>query len=179
RIKIGLQSQANLFDCGRKLFGEIMYCSSCGTEVTKGLNYCNRCGANLNPTTSVPEQPTRIVNPGRTIWPMALMVVMGLGIIFSGVNNLAKKDIHPAALTWIVLGSLALLFGVASLFLRYLSQISGTAQQVVKPEPRKKAALKETGSPQLPPSRMEPVPSVTEHTTRTFEPVYREPPERS
>jgi hypothetical protein len=155
-----------------------MYCSSCGTEVTKELNYCNRCGANLNPTTSVPEQATHVVSLNGTIWAMALMVVIGLGFIFSGVNNLANKGLHPAALTWIALGGLAMLFGVASLFLRHLSHLSGTAQRVMKSEPRKKAALKETGSPQLPPSRIELVPSVTEHTTRTFEPVYREPHER-
>ena len=49
---------------------------------------------------------------------------------------------------------------------------------VAQPQPQPRPAS--IGSPnvqQLPP-RLEPVPSVTENTTRTFEPVYREPSDR-
>jgi hypothetical protein len=149
-----------------------MYCSSCGTEVTKELNYCNRCGANLNSTTSDSEQPVRVVGNG-PIWAMAFMVVIGLGIIFATVSDLARKEFHPAALTWIVLGSLAMLFGVVSLFLRYWSQMAGISQQTERPARRRKPNLSEPRPAQLPPSRIEPVPSVTENTTRTFEPIER------
>jgi hypothetical protein len=155
-----------------------MYCSSCGTEVTKELNYCNRCGANLKVTADVEEQPVRVVNTRGTIWALALMVVIGLGIIFAGVGDLAKKDIHPAALAWIAVGGFAMIFGVAARILRYLSQFSGTSKSVDKPASRKKAAASEARAAQLPPTRIEPVPSVTEHTTRTFDPVYRKPMER-
>lgn len=150
-----------------------MYCPSCGTEVTKELNYCNRCGANLSPTVSVSEQPVRVVSTNGPIWAMALMVVIGLGIIFSGVRELARMNIHPAALTWIVLGSLGMIGGVAALFLRHWSQMGGVSQQAERPQQRKRAIASEPRRAQLPPSRIEPVPSVTENTTRTFDPVER------
>lgn len=150
-----------------------MYCSSCGTEVTKELNYCNRCGANLNATANDSEQRVRIVNMNGPIWAMAMMVVIGLGIILATVSDLARKDFHPAALTWIVLGSLGMILGVVALFLRHWSQMVSTSQQIERPAKRKKHNLSEPRPAQLPPSRIEPVPSVTENTTRTFEPIKR------
>jgi hypothetical protein len=151
-----------------------MYCSSCGTEVTRELNYCNRCGANLNTTTANDSvQPVRVVSMNGPVWAMALMVVIGLGIIFGSVSDLARKAVHPAALTWIVLGSLGMLFGVVSLFLRHWSQMAGVSQPAEQPAKRRKPNLSEPRPAQLPPTRIEPVPSVTENTTRTFEPIER------
>jgi hypothetical protein len=178
RIEISSISSP-VFSSGCYLKGGFMYCSSCGTEVTKELNYCNRCGANLKATASVEEQPVRVVNMRGTIWPMALMVVIGLGIILAGVGDLAKRDIHPAALTWIAICGFVMIFGIASLILRYMSQLSGTSKSVEKTASRKKATISEARVAQLPPSRMEPVSSVTENTTRTFDPAYRKPIDRS
>jgi hypothetical protein len=150
-----------------------MYCPSCGTEVTKELNYCNRCGANLSLTTNVSEQPVRVVSTSGPIWAMAMMVVFGLGIIFGGVNSLAMKNINGAMLTWIVLGCLGMIFGVVSLFLRHWSSMIGGSQQIERPAKLNKAIKSEPRQAQLPPSRTEPVPSVTENTTRTLEPIER------
>lgn len=150
-----------------------MYCPSCGTEVTRELNYCNRCGANLSLTANVSEQPVRIVSTSGPIWAMAMMVVFGLGIMFASITDLARRDVHPAALTGIVLGVIALLFGVVSLFLKYWSSMNGGAQPVERPVKRNKGIASEQRQAQLPPSRMEPVPSVTENTTRTFDPIER------
>jgi hypothetical protein len=152
--------------------GGIMYCPSCGTEVTKELNYCNRCGANLNPATSMVEQPVRHVSMNGPFWAMALMIVIGLGIIFASLNDLAKKEIHPAALTWLGIAGFATLLSVVSILMHHLSRMSGQPQ--TERQSRRKRAEKEVVRPaQLPPTRMEPVPSVTENTTRTFEPVER------
>jgi hypothetical protein len=150
-----------------------MYCSSCGTEVTKELNYCNRCGANLKSTaTDTIEQPVRIVSMNGPFWAMALMVVIGIGIIFASLNDLAKKDVHPVALTWIGIGGFATILCVVSLFMRHLSHMSGQPQ--AEKGLRRKKAEKEIVRPaQLPPTRIEPVPSVTENTTRTLEMVDR------
>lgn len=150
-----------------------MYCSSCGNEVTKELNYCNRCGANLNPATNISEQPVRAIHRGGTVWALAIMVIISLGIVFGSVTDLARKGIHPAALTWIVLGGLAMIFGIVSLFLRHWSNLSGASQQTERPAPRKKTTTTEPHPAQLPPTRIEPAPSVTENTTRTFDPVER------
>lgn len=152
-----------------------MYCPSCGTEVTLGLNYCNRCGANLSQSTNLPEQPVRHVNlTGPTI-AIALMVTIGLGIIFASVSDLARNDFHPVALTWMVIAGLGMIVGVAALVIRQWSNLAGVVKPKEQSLPHKKSAGKEPVIPaQLPPLRSEPVPSVTEHTTRTFEPAYIE-----
>ena len=155
-----------------------MYCSSCGTEVTKELNYCNRCGANLNLSTNLPEQPLRPVNlTGPTI-AIAVMVVMSLGIIFAAVRELAKSGVHPVALTWIVIGSLAMVTGIAALIMRQWTNLAGAAKPQERTPARKKLAEKEPAPVALPPMTSKPIASVTDHTTRTFDPIYREPVER-
>lgn len=151
-----------------------MYCPSCGTEVTLGLNYCNRCGANLSQVSNVPEQQVRYVNlTGPTI-AIALMVIIGLGITFASVADLARNGFHPVALTWMVIAGLAMITGVAALIIRQWSNLSGVVKPKEQPQPRKKSADKEFAPAQLPPLRSEPVSSVTEHTTRTFDPAYIE-----
>ena len=149
-----------------------MYCPACGTEVTRELNYCNRCGASLNPAANMVEQPARLVSMNGPFWAMAVMVVIGLGIIFAGIGDLANKGIHPAALTWLGIGGLATLFSVVSLFMRQLSHLSGQPQ-TERLSKRRKKEKDELRPSQLPPMRMEPVPSVTENTTRAFEPIER------
>lgn len=149
-----------------------MYCPSCGTEVTKELNYCNRCGANLNPAANMVEQPVRLISMNGPFWAMALMVICGLGIIFSGMSNLARQGLHPVALTWLGIGSLATLISALLLFMRQLSRLSGQpqAERSVKSKKAEKDVMRPA---QLPPTRIEPVPSVTENTTRTLEMAER------
>jgi hypothetical protein len=155
-----------------------MYCPSCGTDVTKELNYCNRCGANLSAPLNLVEQPARTVNlTGPTI-AIALMVVIGLGIIFASISDLAKGGVHPAALTWMVICGMGMITGVAALVLRQWSHLAGVVRQKEPSVPRKKPVLNEAQPAQLSSKRAEPVGSVTDHTTRTFDPVYRKPVER-
>jgi hypothetical protein len=152
-----------------------MYCSSCGTEVALGLNYCNRCGANLSQSSNLPEQaPVRSVSlTGPTI-AIALMVVIGLGIIFATVAELAHNDFHPVALTWMVVAALGMITGVAALVIRQWTHLAGVIKPKEQASARRKKADKEFVPAQLPPLRSEPVSSVTENTTRTFEPAYIE-----
>jgi hypothetical protein len=156
-----------------------MYCQSCGTEVTKELNYCNRCGANLNASANLPAQPARPVSLTAPTIAVSVMVIMGLVVIFASVSDMARKEVHPAALTWIVLGGLAMIAGVAALLMRQWTILAG----VTKPErpertPPRKKPLEDSAPVQLPPMRSEPIQSVTDHTTRTFDPVYRGPADR-
>lgn len=151
-----------------------MYCASCGNEISVELKYCNRCGANLSMTSVT--FPAPVAPPVKLTVPMivlGLTITIGLGIIFGGANGLAQLQVHPAAITWIVIFSMATLFGCTALLLRFWTkmfllnrenpQLGNLRQPVQIPPPQQ----------QLPP-RFEPTPSVTEHTTRTFSPVYRE-----
>jgi hypothetical protein len=156
-----------------------MYCPSCGTEVTKELNYCNRCGANLNSTSNLPEQFSRPVSLTGPTVAIAVMVVVGIGIIFSSISNLARNGVHPVALTWMVIVGMAMIAGVAALVIRQWSPLAGGAKQQQETKaPRRKAVVDDAAPMQLPSMRPEPPSSVTDHTTRTFDPVYRKPVER-
>lgn len=154
-----------------------MYCPTCGNEITVELKYCNRCGANLAlPPSSLPTVTVPVSLTVPTI-VIGLTITVGLGIILSTIARLAEMHVHPAALTWMVLFSMLTLFGCSAMLIRFWSKMVGVQRQLPAPQQNIRPAF-ERASPQQLPQRFEPVPSVTEHTTRTFPGVYREPSER-
>ena len=156
-----------------------MYCPSCGNEISVELKYCNRCGANL---ATVPESyvSAPVVKPTRLGLPsiaLGLTITIGIGLIINGAAELASRQVHPAAITWMVLFSMATLFGCTALMLRFLLKVLAMNREVYQPPKQIQMAQMPA---QMAPSRqqfqprLEPMPSVTEHTTRTFSPAYRE-----
>ena len=154
-----------------------MYCSTCGTESIQGLNYCNRCGATLN--TQSPVTPSFSLT-----WPMlilgglvAFITLFGFMAAIMGASELARRGFeHESAMVPLVFGMITILV-VDVLLLKQLSRIINVSLQAGTPAPAKHA--KEFAEPgqtrrKLEAPTFEPVPSVTENTTRTFEPVYRE-----
>lgn len=153
-----------------------MYCPSCGNEITVELNYCKRCGANLAlPSTNFTLPPVAPVSlTGPSVF-LALTIICGLGIIFIGANELIQRGLNPVALTWIVLFSMATLFGCTALFIRFWTKmVSLQRESGFSLQSQRQATIEKPSQQQLPP-RFEPAASVTENTTRTFSPIYREP----
>lgn len=152
-----------------------MHCPSCGNEITVELKYCNRCGANLSMVPAdyyaPPMKPVRLGLPAIV---MGLTTVIGLGIILEGARDLAAMHLHPAAITWMVIFSMATLFGCTALMIRFWLKVVSMNRESYRPQ------LQQRPPVQIPPPRQqfpplrEPVPSVTEHTTRTFSNAYRE-----
>ena len=153
-----------------------MFCPSCGNEITVELKYCNRCGANL--TLTYDNFPAPVVAPVKLLAPtlvLGLTVLIGMGIIIGGATSLAEKHVHPAFITWMVLFSMLTLFGSTAMLLRFWSKILNLQRQVPPRQQQNRNTVATTFvPPQLPP-RYDPASSVTEHTTRTFTPIYREP----
>jgi len=154
-----------------------MYCPSCGSEISVELKYCNRCGANLS---GIPmSYPVPVVKPVRLTLPaivLGLTVTGGIGIILSAATELAQRQLHPAALTWMVIFSMATLFGCTALILRFWLKVLSLNRESYELQNQNQARPPMQIPPprqQFPP-RLEPIPSVTEHTTRTFSPAYRE-----
>ncbi|MBV9210015.1 MAG: zinc ribbon domain-containing protein [Acidobacteria bacterium] len=152
-----------------------MYCSTCGAEATLDVHYCKRCGSSLNAQTAVELRPVSINGPS---WAMAVTVISMLAIIFSALIKFAEIGLSAVAITWIAIAGLGTVVALVAMIFRQLSHIMSARQQAQLPAaPAKSNTTSELyagGRGSLP----EPVPSVTEHTTRTFEPVYREPVER-
>jgi hypothetical protein len=156
-----------------------MYCQYCGNEISLELKFCNRCGGQIDSSavqmTGPPTAPVKLAVP--TI-VLGITVVTGLGIIFGGASELAQQHMHPAAITWIILFSMATLFGCTALLLRFWSKLFLASRQTTSIPQKNRPPVAPFVPSQLPP-RFEPVPSVTEHPTRTFSPAYREPSDRS
>ncbi|MEP6568895.1 MAG: zinc ribbon domain-containing protein [Acidobacteriota bacterium] len=156
-----------------------MYCPSCGTEISVELKYCNRCGANL---ATVPEsKPVPVGKPVKVTLPaiiLGLTITIGIGVTVSSAAEMAQMHLPPAAIVFIVVFGLATLFGCTALMLRFwlkvLSMNRETYQQQpqIRPPVQAPAQLSEARQQFQP--RLEPAPSVTEHTTRTFSPAYKE-----
>ncbi len=156
-----------------------MYCPTCGNEINVELKYCNRCGANL--TQSMQSAPVFVPVPIKLTLPtlfVALTIVGGLGVIISGARELASMHVNAAALVWMVLFGMATLFGCTALLLRFWTKmVSLQREQVETRNAQPTFAAPPQGfvaPPQLTP-RQDNFPSVTEHTTRTFSPIYKEP----
>lgn len=152
-----------------------MYCSTCASPVTAGLKFCNRCGANLNKD---PEAPGSSLGGG-LITAVVLIALFGLGIMFGGSIALKKGgDMKEDIVGFFMLFSFVIIAMTEFFLLRQLSRVPGTRSQSQRVEnapplfqpaqsapPRELRAVRDTADP---------IPSVTENTTRTLEHSIRD-----
>jgi hypothetical protein len=91
---------------------------------------------------------------------------------------LASIHLHPAAIAWIVIFSMATLFGCTALVLRFWLKVFSMNRESYQTQHQPRVPAQMPAPAYLPqqqfPPRLEPMPSVTEHTTRTFSPAYKE-----
>lgn len=144
-----------------------MYCANCGTQLVQGLSYCNRCGFNLRERT---EQNNRSLYA--FLIAITLIGVTGMGILIGGAVTLKTEAGLSSDLVGVFMLFTFLIVSVIEVMLfRNLSRLTSS---------------KEKQMPSLPPpvhqdlrlpqhsTLGEPVPSVTENTTRTLEYERRE-----
>jgi hypothetical protein len=158
-----------------------MYCPSCGAEIAVELKYCNRCGANLAVVADNYPAPVIKVKIGLPAVVLGLTVTLGIGLTFNGATELAAMHVHPVAIMGMVAFGLATLFGCSALMLRFwlkvltMNREANQSQGQIRPAVQMpQMANQMSGARQQFQPRLEPVPSVTEHTTRTFSTPYRE-----
>jgi len=151
-----------------------MYCSSCGVAVTQGLPYCNYCGAKLSNGDSGDKpsgkRPAELV--GMLVTLMVATFVMGLFAItvFMGVMK-AVLHLEYGPLIAFTLLSFLVMFLLEGIFIRLLFRpLKHRDSEPHKTFQNDRASTKELAAQSHQP--MEPVASVTEHTTRAFDPVY-------
>jgi Ca2+/Na+ antiporter len=151
-----------------------MYCSSCGVAVTKGLSYCNYCGAKLSEAKDDGVVKTREIKPELVVSAMVVVFVFGLAAItmLIGMMKSVLALNVGQILAFAMLSFLIMLF-LEGVFVRLLFRKNRSAKEAGDTEPLERHTTKELDAARgraLP----EPVPSVTENTTRTFEPIYTE-----
>jgi predicted amidophosphoribosyltransferase len=151
-----------------------MYCSTCGGTLTPGLSYCNHCGARLGePGVKGGTKPAELF-PDSLIWAIVTVFIMGLGgtIALTAVMKDARAFEAGQILGISFFCLIAMLAVEAVLVYVLLSRRSEGKEMKGKPklEATTVRDLKAGSDLALP----EPPLSVTDHTTRTLEPVYRE-----
>ena len=152
-----------------------MYCSSCGGAVAQGLSYCNYCGAKLSGANGDAIVKSSEVKPELLVSAMVGGFVLGLvaiAVLIGVLKAVAGFD-FPILLAITTFSFLMMLIVEGVLIGLLLKKSKRGAKEADATERPKEQATRELGEAQarvLP----EPVPSVTEHTTRLFDPVYNE-----
>ncbi len=155
-----------------------MYCPSCGTEYTIELKYCNRCGANLDTALSTQSQiaPVSITKPAIVLGAILVMITLGgFGMLMSAAIELSRSArLDPGAITGMVITGLLTILTTDIFLVRLLTKIINASLSSVTPTSQGRSKALANPSviqvPQPSTSRLGGVPSVTEGTTRFFEP---------
>jgi hypothetical protein len=151
-----------------------MYCSSCGVAVAPGLTYCNYCGEKLSTAKrdSVIKSPE--VRPETLIASMVFTFVFGLGaiaVLLGVMKAVLQLEIGPLLFFAFLCFLIMLLLEGVIIRLLFRRRPGGEAASDtgrLKAQPTRELDAAQARS--LP----EHMPSVTEHTTRAFDPIYPE-----
>ena len=149
-----------------------MYCATCGSAVSDKLNYCKNCGAKI--AKDEEETPKSMMN--NLLTTLVFVVLGGFGILVALTAVLLKNGFDQKGIMLIAALYLAALFGICYMLLSQLPKLID-AKLNYKPE----APPAESYQPplfakttaQLLEEHREPVASVTDHTTRTFDKIPR------
>jgi uncharacterized membrane protein len=147
-----------------------MYCSTCGAALAQGLSYCNRCGARAGATAGGDAGRPR---PESLISAIALVFVFGVGAFIGLMAVMKYFGFNEGLINGFTMMVFLLMVAIEAVFVWML--LSGRRAAAGG---REAAPLKEQTTQELEGASQralpDPLPSVTEHTTRTFEPAYRE-----
>lgn len=155
-----------------------MSCPNCGAESTYGLNYCKQCGSNLlQPAVSSDQR----MNPAKVtgmFWAIAVFGLASLAILFgTAIPMVVVSSDHKMVMGIIVCGA-TVIMAIAALLIRQLSRMITILQNSQEAPHRSPVRVSAPEVPQLT-AQPRAISSVTEHTTRNFEPVnYKEPEAR-
>lgn len=142
-----------------------MYCSACGSQITPGLSYCNRCGAGLKDRPDPPQAKT----VAAFLTAITLIGLSGLGLMLGGALALRKEAQFDAEIIGPYMFMVFLLVLIVEIYLcRMLAKVglntgSREPKQMAMPQqPHEFGGVQPRVLP-------EPIPSVTENTTRTLQ----------
>lgn len=145
-----------------------MYCSSCGVAVAQGLSYCNHCGAKLNRS----EAKAAEVKPELLVSSMVATFIFGLigitvlmGVMKSVLGLPVERVLALSLLPFL------LMLVLEGVFARLLFQRKRDTQTGKLSNDQATNELDAAQARVLPEGMR---PSVTEHTTRAFDPIYNQ-----
>jgi hypothetical protein len=152
-----------------------MYCPNCGDQTTQGLKYCKRCGTGLSTSMAPIEEKASVGKvTGVMLFLVALVSIAGFIALFATVDTLGDRaTFDTRALVAIMAFGGATVVGVVGLLVWLLLRLT-TGYRPPAHYEKEKPVVREYLAQQLPPPPIS-ASSVTEHTTRNFDPsLYRE-----
>jgi hypothetical protein len=145
----------------------MMYCHACGIALTQQTRYCNRCGAQLAAQDQTGEIRRAEKRLDEYLDGLFWITVFGIGLVLGGMVLMKKVGLGDLfILAYLVLSFAAFLINFG-LSLRGALRLGRTSSEFEKISERQTSQLEPVS--QL--AGLEPASSVTEHTTRSFEPV--------
>jgi hypothetical protein len=146
-----------------------MYCQSCGSALTHKTNYCNRCGTQLVPASDVSLDKTPAEKRlDEYLDGLFWISIFGLAFIIGGTVLLHKTNVRD----FIVLGYFIL--STTIFLINFGFSLWGTLSIMRSSKDGKLTMRPGHETRELTPPKIEPLPipvgSVTENTTRSFEP---------
>jgi hypothetical protein len=141
-----------------------MFCSTCASPLAPGLSYCNRCGASLK------ERSTTTTGPiAAFLTAITLIGVIGMGIMLGGALALAREAHQGTDIVGVFMLFTFLIVAITEIMLvRQLSRFTKSGQPRAMVAPIQPVTPGEF-RPAQPRTLPEPLPSVTENTTRTLD----------
>jgi hypothetical protein len=151
-----------------------MYCSSCGASVEQGLSFCKQCGAKQGGSKREGASGPKELFPDSLVWAIVSVFIAGLGVII-GLMSVLKKELYLNEWVVVLFGMMAFLLMsvIEGVLISQLLRRVGGHKEARETAPIKEVAPKELEARQAL-AIAEPAASVTEHTTRSFEPTYGE-----
>lgn len=146
-----------------------MYCSECGLSVVQGLSYCNHCGAKL---TGEKTTKSSEVKPESLVWAMVAVLVFGFVAIVFLMMAMKMVGLNVGQILAFTILSFLIMLLVEGVFTwQLLLRKRGAETRDTALSNAQTTKELDAAQAQALPEHM---PSVTEHTTRTFEPIFIE-----
>jgi predicted nucleic acid-binding Zn ribbon protein len=148
-----------------------MYCLACGTQLAPGLSFCNRCGMSLKERAGSNAAPIAAF-----LFAITIIGVAGLGIMLGGTLVLTKEaHLKEELLGFFMLFTFFIVAIIEILLFRQLSRFSAAGKTKAIEAAQPLPTPVELRASQTPRTLVEPMPSVTENTTRTLQYSPNEP----
>lgn len=151
------------------------YCSSCSKEVVAGLIFCNHCGFKLKD--SGDKAKTTVLPFIALVFGIVSVFVIGFGCIIGILAMMKNLGFRDEMIGIVIVLCFATIFFVEAMFMWLLFK-----RNRLNTEERNVYPVKENSQMEQPVSELytapkrvlnestiEPIPSITEHTTRTLE----------
>lgn len=141
-----------------------MYCSACGSPITAGLSFCNRCGMSLKERSAESRASFPIV---ALVFGMILVAIAAMGFLLGGPMVLRTEGKFESDFIVLFMLLTFVITSFTEIFLyRQLSRLTSQPKLPAAPPVSVPPVVEYYAQPR---ALAEPLPSVTENTTRTLE----------